>query len=61
MGVVANLELGLTEELVVRLGGEQVGQGPEVGFGGLTQGLIDPIGQCGLIGGQGEPGHESPP
>ena len=52
MDVIPDLELGLAEELMVGLGGEQIGQGAEVGFGGLTERLIDPIGECGLFGSQ---------
>jgi hypothetical protein len=49
----SDLELGLSEELVIGLGGEEVSQEPEVGFGGLTERLIDSIGQSSLVGGQG--------
>ena len=61
MDPVADLELGLPEELPIGFGGEQFGEATEVGVGGLLQSLIDPLGQFGLLGGQGEPGHGSPP
>ena len=47
---VADLELGLPEELSVRFGGEQFGEASEVGVGGLLERLIDPLGQFGLLG-----------
>ena len=55
MGQFPDRELGLAEEPVVGLGG------PEVGAGGLAERLVDPVGECDLIGSQGEPGLENPP
>src|SRR5512135_2963390 len=46
---------------MVGFGGQEVGEEPEVGVGGLAKGLVDPVGEFGLFGGQGEPGHGSPP
>jgi len=59
--LISDLEFGLAEELMVGLGGEQISQGPEVGVGGLAERSIDAIGECGLIVGQAELGHGSPP
>jgi len=36
VNAVADLELGLSQELAIGLGGEQVGASAEVGVGGLT-------------------------
>jgi len=58
---VSDLELGLPQELAVEFGGEQFGEAAEVGVGGLAEGLIDPVGEFGLVGGQRELRHESPP
>jgi hypothetical protein len=49
---VADLELGLAEELVVGLGGEQLGDPPEFVLGGLTEGVEDPPGLVVLFRGK---------
>ena len=54
MDTVADLELGFAQELVVGLGGEQVGDLPEFRVGGLARGLIDPLGFVGLFGAEGQ-------
>jgi hypothetical protein len=61
MHAVADLELGLTQELAVRFGSEQFGEAAEVGFDTLAQDLIDPVGQLGLLRGEIRVGHASPP
>ena len=61
MDEVSDLELGPSQELAVGLGGEEIGEEPKVGVGRLAEGLVDPVGEFGLVGGQGEPGHGSPP
>jgi hypothetical protein len=40
---IADLELGGAEELLVGLGGEQACQGPEIGVGGLFEGVVDAL------------------
>jgi hypothetical protein len=49
---VSHVELGLPQELAVGLGGQQLGEGAEVGIDGLPQGLEDALGFRGLLGGQ---------
>jgi hypothetical protein len=49
---VAHLELGGAQEFVVRFGGEQTGQGHQVGIAGLLEGLINAAGFGFLFGGQ---------
>ncbi len=49
------------EELAILLGGEQVGEGPKVGLGGLAKGLEDAVGEFSLLRGQRESRHGSPP
>jgi len=49
---VANLELGLSEKLVVGLGGEQLGDPPEFVIGGLTHGIEETLGFFVLFGGE---------
>src|SRR5262245_38670689 len=58
---VSDLELGLSQELAVGLGGQQLGQGAEVGLDGLPQRLEDALGRIGLLGGQGRRRHGGPP
>jgi hypothetical protein len=52
VGAVSDLELGPPQELAVGLGGQQLGEGAEVGVDGLPQGLEDALGFLGLLGGQ---------
>jgi hypothetical protein len=49
---IANLELGVAEELVVGLGGEEFGEGTEVLVGGLAEKLVEAFGLGALFGGQ---------
>src|SRR5262249_41823600 len=50
---VSPLEFGPAQELAVGLGGQQLGEGAEVGIDGLPQGLEDALGSLGSLGGQG--------
>jgi hypothetical protein len=56
---IADLELGLTEELAVGLGGEQLGDAPDFVPDGGEQASLDPVGFVALLGGQieWESGH----
>jgi hypothetical protein len=49
MDEVAELELGGAEELVVGLGGEQLGDGAEVVLGGGGEGVEELLGTSGLV------------
>lgn len=40
---VPDLEFGAPEELMIRLGGEQLSDPAKVGLGGLQKSLIDPL------------------
>ncbi|WP_145269311.1 hypothetical protein [Tautonia plasticadhaerens] len=52
MHPVADLELGLAQELAVGFGGERMGDPAQLGIAGRPQGLVDALGFGGLLGGQ---------
>jgi hypothetical protein len=63
MDEVADLEFGPSQKLTIGLGGEQLGDGAEIGLGGLEKGLEDPLGLFCLLGVERNGGgvHEKPP
>jgi hypothetical protein len=56
---VADLELGLAEDLPVGLGGEQLGDALDLVLDDGHETLLDPVGLVALLGRQreGDPGH----
>src|SRR5262245_29204372 len=56
MGAVADLELGLAEELVVGLGGQEPGELAQVVVAGRAERPVEPFGGAFLLGGQGDLG-----
>jgi hypothetical protein len=54
---VADLELGLAEDLVIGLGGQESGHLEDVTFEGLEHGLGEFLGMGLLLGGQVGGGH----
>jgi len=57
MDDVADLELGLSQDLIVRLGGQEAGHLQEVAFDGPQEGLGQVLGMGLLLGGQVGGGH----
>jgi hypothetical protein len=58
---VAELELGGAEELIVRHGGQELGDGPEVRFGGGLERLVELLGATGLVLGEMLERHDGGP
>jgi hypothetical protein len=54
---VADLELGLSQDLVIGLGGQESGHLEDVSFEGLEHGLDEFLGMGLLLGGQLRGGH----
>jgi hypothetical protein len=61
MDEIAEIELGLSEESVVGPGGQQLGDGLQVVFGGGLEGLVQLLGAPGLVLGEMVERHGHPP